>query len=79
MESSKEQGKHEFQGSKRQHCRSYTLLYHAYMFVYLQVIAFFPTARQTQVYAEAFNLAGIPVFEIHSRKSQAQRTKTSDQ
>lgn len=44
-----------------------------------KVIAFFPTARQTQVFAEAFNLAGMPVFEMHSRKSQSQRTKTSDQ
>ncbi|KAF5830772.1 P-loop containing nucleoside triphosphate hydrolase protein [Dunaliella salina] len=44
-----------------------------------KVIAFFPTARQTQVFAEAFNLAGMRVFEMHSRKSQSQRTKTSDQ
>ncbi|GFH33584.1 DEAD box RNA helicase CiRH26, partial [Haematococcus lacustris] len=35
-----------------------------------KVIVFFPTARQTQIYAEAFEAAGMPVLEIHSRKSQ---------
>jgi hypothetical protein len=31
---------------------------------------FFPTARQTQLYAETFSAAGMDVLEIHSRKSQ---------
>jgi hypothetical protein len=44
-----------------------------------KVIAFFTTARLTQYYAELMNATGIPVMEIHSRKSQAQRTRTSDQ
>ncbi|KAL6761806.1 P-loop containing nucleoside triphosphate hydrolase protein [Haematococcus lacustris] len=44
-----------------------------------KVIVFFPTARQTQIYAEAFEAAGMPVLEIHSRKSQAQRTRVSDE
>ena len=33
-------------------------------------MVFFPTARQTQIYAEAFNAAGLNCLEIHSRKSQ---------
>ncbi|CAD7936777.1 unnamed protein product [Amoebophrya sp. A120] len=56
-----------------------------------KVICFLPTARQTQFFAEVANSLfsefkrnspkGIYVpqtYEIHSRKSQAQRTKTSD-
>ncbi len=35
-----------------------------------QIIVFFPTARQTQVYAETFSAAGMNILEIHSRKSQ---------
>ena len=56
-----------------------------------KVIVFFPTARQTGYLAELFNAANPPIvntresrscptiLEIHSRKSQAQRTKASDE
>ena len=42
-------------------------------------MVFLPTARQTGYLASLFNSIGIEVMEIHSRKSQAVRTKTSDQ
>ena len=44
-----------------------------------KVMVFLPTARQTGYLASLFNSIGIEVMEIHSRKSQAVRTKTSDQ
>ena len=44
-----------------------------------KIIIFTPTARQTQFVAEALGAAGVKALEIHSRKSQAHRTKTSDQ
>ena len=44
-----------------------------------KIICFFVTARLTQLHAELFNLMGIPVLEIHSRKSQSARTKVSKQ
>eukprot|EP00239_Pterosperma_sp_CCMP1384_P009353 CAMPEP_0197862416 /NCGR_PEP_ID=MMETSP1438-20131217/39164_1 /TAXON_ID=1461541 /ORGANISM="Pterosperma sp., Strain CCMP1384" /LENGTH=457 /DNA_ID=CAMNT_0043479967 /DNA_START=74 /DNA_END=1447 /DNA_ORIENTATION=+ len=44
-----------------------------------KVIIFLPTARETQLVAELLNAAGIRVLEIHSRKSQAQRNKVSDE
>lgn len=44
-----------------------------------KVIVFFVTARMTQFFAELCNDAGLAVLEIHSRKSQAQREKTSKQ
>jgi ATP-dependent RNA helicase MSS116 len=50
-----------------------------------KVIVFLPTARQTQLFAEVFNaLVDLRVFkakclEIHSRKSQPQRTRASDE
>ncbi|CAM9811773.1 unnamed protein product, partial [Heterosigma akashiwo] len=44
-----------------------------------KLIVFFTTARLTQFYAEVFNFMGVPVLEIHSRKSQGHRTKVSDQ
>lgn len=44
-----------------------------------KIIAFFVTARLTQFMATLFNeCLGIPTLEIHSRKSQSQRTATSD-
>ena len=43
-----------------------------------KIIVFFPTARQTAFYAGLFNQAGLEVLEIHSRKNQGARTKTSD-
>ena len=43
------------------------------------MVVFFVTARLTQLYAEAFGLAGMPVLEMHSRKSQAQRTRCAEQ
>jgi ATP-dependent RNA helicase MSS116 len=43
-----------------------------------KVIVFFPTARQTGYYAYVLNSIGFEVLEIHSRKSQSQRTRTSD-
>ena len=42
-----------------------------------KVIAFFTTARLTQFMAALANAAGIPVLEIHSRKSQSAREKAS--
>ena len=44
-----------------------------------KIVAFFVTARLTQLYSEAFGRLGMPVLEMHSRKSQAQRTKCADQ
>jgi len=43
-----------------------------------KVVVFFTTARLTQFYSELFMEMGIEVLEIHSRKSQSQRTKVSD-
>eukprot|EP00403_Amphidinium_massartii_P028544 CAMPEP_0178391400 /NCGR_PEP_ID=MMETSP0689_2-20121128/11144_1 /TAXON_ID=160604 /ORGANISM="Amphidinium massartii, Strain CS-259" /LENGTH=759 /DNA_ID=CAMNT_0020011943 /DNA_START=51 /DNA_END=2327 /DNA_ORIENTATION=+ len=45
-----------------------------------KIIVFFTTARVAGFMAELFNTIGLscPVLEIHSRKSQAQRTKTSE-
>ncbi len=42
-------------------------------------MAFFVTARVTQFYCELFEAIGIQVFGMHSRKSQAQRTRAADQ
>jgi len=44
-----------------------------------KVIAFFPTARVTQLFSELFEAAGMHVLEMHSRKSQAHRTRMSDE
>ena len=44
-----------------------------------KVMAFFTTARITQFYCALFNAMGISVLEMHSRKSQAQRTRAADQ
>lgn len=44
-----------------------------------KIIIFFPTARQTAYYASVFNNIGLNCLEIHSRKSQANRTKTSEE
>merc|ERR1719281_2222891 len=38
-------------------------------------MVFFTTARQTQLYSQLFGQAGVPVLEVHSRKTQAHRTK----
>jgi ATP-dependent RNA helicase MSS116 len=43
-----------------------------------KVVVFFPTARQTQLFAEAFAALGAPPLEMHSRRSQGQRTRVSD-
>lgn len=43
-----------------------------------KIIVFFPTARQTGYYATLLNRCGLEVLEIHSRKSQGQRTRASD-
>ena len=43
-----------------------------------KIIVFFVTARCTQFFAEFFNSGGIEVMEIHSRKSQSARSKTSE-
>jgi superfamily II DNA/RNA helicase len=43
-------------------------------------MVFFPTARQTAYTASLFNTAaGYNVLEIHSRKTQGARTRTSEQ
>lgn len=47
--------------------------------VHAQIMAFFVTARVTQFYCELFQAMGISVLEMHSRKSQAARTKAADQ
>ena len=44
-----------------------------------KIIVFFATARQTEFMADIFNRAGIEVLEIHSRKSQPNRTRTAEQ
>lgn len=43
-----------------------------------KIIIFFTTARQTQYAAAILNTAGFEVMEIHSRKSQPQRTAVSE-
>ena len=44
-----------------------------------KVIVFLPTARAAQFMAQLFETAGFPhVLEMHSRKSQAARTKAAD-
>ncbi|TDH65015.1 hypothetical protein CCR75_001698 [Bremia lactucae] len=44
-----------------------------------KVMIFFPTARSAQFMAQLFQIAGFPgVLAIHSRKSQAVRTKTAE-
>lgn len=42
-----------------------------------KIIVFFVTARMVQFFAELCNNAGLPVLEIHSRKSQSARDKAS--
>ena len=42
-----------------------------------KVIVFFPTARFTQYMAAVATTMGLPVLEIHSRKSQSARSKAS--
>eukprot|EP01063_Lacrimia_lanifica_P030860 TRINITY_DN4987_c3_g1_i1.p2 TRINITY_DN4987_c3_g1~~TRINITY_DN4987_c3_g1_i1.p2 ORF type:complete len:627 (+),score=279.07 TRINITY_DN4987_c3_g1_i1:161-1882(+) len=44
-----------------------------------KILAFFTTARMTQMAAEVFNGMGIHVLEMHSRKSQSARNKCSEQ
>ena len=44
-----------------------------------KVVVFFATARQTQLFAEAFAALGRPVLEMHSRRSQAQRGRVSEE
>jgi hypothetical protein len=44
-----------------------------------KVIVFFTTARLTQYMAALIDAAGLPVLEIHSRKSQSAREKASAQ
>jgi ATP-dependent RNA helicase MSS116 len=43
-----------------------------------KVIVFFVTARLTQLFSEIFNAAGFKVLEMHSRKSQAHRTRMAE-
>jgi len=43
-----------------------------------KVIVFFTTARLVQLFSEVFNSAGFSVLEMHSRKSQAHRTRVAD-
>ncbi|KAI8616832.1 P-loop containing nucleoside triphosphate hydrolase protein [Chytriomyces sp. MP71] len=47
-----------------------------------KIILFFPTARATQLFAELLLALQpplpLPIFEIHSRKSQSARTKATD-
>ena len=43
-----------------------------------KIMVFFNTARTTGYFSEFFQSIGVPIHEIHSRKSQSARTKTSD-
>ncbi|KAJ9455964.1 DEAD-box ATP-dependent RNA helicase 25 [Diplonema papillatum] len=43
-----------------------------------KMLVFFTTARVTQFFAELFNKMNYSVLEMHSRKTQAVRTQTSD-
>ena len=43
-----------------------------------KIMVFFTTARLTGYFSEQFNKAKVEVLEIHSRKSQAHRTKCAD-
>jgi len=43
-----------------------------------KILVFFATARVTGFMAQLFSMLGKEVLEIHSRKSQSQRTKTSE-
>jgi ATP-dependent RNA helicase MSS116, mitochondrial len=45
-----------------------------------KILVFFGTARQTQLYAELWNMIDPkrPVLEIHSRKTQSNRNRTAD-
>eukprot|EP00474_Spongospora_subterranea_P010277 CRZ10735.1 hypothetical protein [Spongospora subterranea] len=44
-----------------------------------KIIVFFPTARGVGYFALLFSSLGLSILEMHSRKSQAQRTKISNQ
>ena len=44
-----------------------------------KIMCFFTTARITQFYCALFNALGVKGLEMHSRKSQAQRTRAADQ
>ena len=44
-----------------------------------KIIVFFTTARLTGFMARLFNEMGVKTLEIHSRKSQSQRSRTADQ
>lgn len=43
-----------------------------------KIMVFFNTARTTGYFSEFFESIGVPIHEIHSRKSQSARTKTSE-
>ena len=44
-----------------------------------KIVVFFVTARLTQLYCEAFGQIGTRVLEMHSRRSQSQRTRVADE
>ena len=44
-----------------------------------KIIVFFATARHTETMALLFRGAGLDVLEMHSRKSQAYRTRTAEE
>lgn len=44
-----------------------------------KIMVFFATAMATQYESKLFSLLGTPVLEIHSRKSQGYRTRTSEE
>lgn len=44
----------------------------------MQIMVFFTTANQTAFASALFEAAGQPIMEMHSRKSQPQRTKTAE-
>lgn len=45
----------------------------------MQVIVFLSTANLTAFYAQTFEVMGLPVLEMHSRKSQTQRDRISEE
>lgn len=44
-----------------------------------KIVAFFTTARLTQLYSELFEALGFSILEMHSRKSQPHRNRVADQ
>lgn len=60
--------------------RTYQIIKEAMKEPNYKVLVFFTTARTTQFAADLFSIKlGLPILQIHSRKSQSYRTKVSEQ